>query len=395
MSRWQILDPQVPGWTPQLDQLWTRLDPTLGPLVPLHFVKSTFVNIGGRIASDGSGGIGLLFPRGHSSGRRSYSLRLQSHYDPAALLALLAPDRVSIYRPAELDQLTFQPDQMGQGGFEFGTPARDELAAMRALHHTIWGGPDDARYPDDLHSAELGPATSLVARREGQLVGFLLGFHRFELPALAGLGLPYRLDLGVESQVLAVDPAARRFGLAATLKREQARRARAAGLDLIHWTTDPLQFANAALNFGRLRAVAGQLYRSYYPFQNNLNRVTASRLGIVWLLRSSRGRSGMSDSPRPASRSLAHFPGLARLNRGPEALPDPGPAPHLALEIPADWNALQHDDLALASRWRALADDLLEARLGFGPGRYVVGDVASEGDQRFVIAHRYEPGLLL
>ncbi|HMQ33888.1 MAG TPA: GNAT family N-acetyltransferase [Chloroflexaceae bacterium] len=389
---WALLDPASPGWAATVDALWARLDPAGGLVVPAYFVKATFARMGGLLATDGAGAVGLLFPRRSGDGRRAYTLRMRGG-DPAAVAALVAPHPVVAYDP--VGTLTYAATHAERGGFDLGAPGREDLGAIGALHSAIWGGGVEARYPADLWSAELGPATALVARREGRLAGFLLGFHRSGLPALAGLGLPYRLDLAVESQVLGVASEARRSGLAATLKLEQARLALAQGLDLIHWTADPLQYPNAALNFGRLRAVAGEHYAAYYPFHNALNRVPASRLGLVWLPRSARARAALAGTPGPAERGLGRFPGCARLNRRVEALGEPGGAPFLALHIPADWTALQRDDLGLAARWRAAADSLLARHLGFAPGRYLAVDAASEGAERFLVLQRYEPGLLL
>lgn len=392
---WRLLDPASPRWPEEVDALWAGPGAAGGARVPAYFVQSTFVKMGGLLATDAAGAVGLLFPRGLYGGRRVYALRLQGGGDMRALAELIAPARLVAYDAGAPAALTYAPTHGERGDFDLGAPAREELPAIRALHGAIWGGGDEARYPDDLYSAELGPATALVARREGRLAGFLLGFYRFGLPALEGLGLPIRLDLGVESQVMGVAPEARRFGLAAALKREQARLAVAMGLDLIHWTADPLQYPNAVLNFARLRAVAGEHYPSYYPFRNELNRVPASRLGLVWLPRSARGQQGLDETPRAAGRGLERFRGAARLNAGPAPLGDPGDAPYLALAIPADWTALQRDDLAMASAWRAAADALLARHLGFAEGRYVAVDAASAGDERFLILQRYEAGLLL
>ncbi len=395
MSRsWRMLNPETAAWPAQIDALWAQFDPADGLVVPAHFVKTTFVTMGGMLAVANSGALGMLFPRAYLNGQPVYTLRLQGPGDPEALAALINPATLLAYDPG--GSLSYHPGRREVDGFSLGAPDPAELEAIRGLHSLIWGVGAEGHYPDDLHSAELGPATSMVARRDGQLVGFLLGFHRFALAALAGLQLPYRLELGIESQVMGVAPAARRSGLAAALKREQARQALAEGLEWIHWTADPLQYANAALNFGQLRAVAGEFYPAYYPFQNELNRVTASRLGVVWLLRSACGQVGLEGSPSLAEdeRGLSRFAGIAPLNAGPVMLGNPGAAPYLALEVPADWTALQRDDHELALRWRAASDELLARHLGFAPGRYVLADVAAEGPRRYLIAHRFTPELL-
>ena len=400
---WELLDHTAPGWPGAVDALYARLDPESLLLVPVYFVKTALVKLGGRLLALREGdelrAVALLFPRAVEAGRPLYTLRLQQlgplPYD-AALLAelapLIAPGRALLYRPE--DGRSFAPTHADAAGCELGAPSAAELLAVRRLRGAIWGLADEEGYPDDLHSAEFGPGTSLVARQGGELVGFLLGFHRFGLPALAALGLPYQLELAIESQVMGVAPALRRFGLAAALKREQARQALARGLDLVHWTADPLQYPNAVLNFGKLRAVAGEFTPAYYPFVNALNRTHASRLGISWLPRSARGRAGMADPPRNAPRGLARFPGCALLNAGLAPLAAPADAPYLALEIPADWTALQRDDAGLAAAWRTTSDALLAAQLGYAAGRYVVVDAAAEGERRYLVAQRYAPELL-
>ncbi|GAB4423321.1 MAG: GNAT family N-acetyltransferase [Chloroflexi bacterium OHK40] len=404
MNGWHLYDPTAPEWPAQLARLYQMLGPGGAAPVPAYFVRTTFVKMGGRLVSFTDEGrvlaLGLLFPRAIEGGRRLYTLRLQQLGplpSDAALLEelhrLIAPARALLYRPA--DDYALSPSHYVVGDFDVGAPEMAELAAIRQLYGAIWGVGDEEGYPDDLHSATFGPGTSLVARRGGDLAGFLLGFYRFGLAALEGLGLPHRLELGIESQVMGVAPAFRRSGLAALLKRTQARQALDRGIDLVHWTADPLQYPNAALNFGRLRAVAGEFTRSYYPFVNALNRVPASRLGISWLLRSARGRAGLEARREEGRRDLGHFPGCVVLNAGPLRLAGGGDAPAIAIEIPANWTALQSEEPALAAAWRETTDAILAERLGFAAGQYVVTDAAADGERRFLVAERYTPDLLV
>jgi len=403
---WTVINGDAATWAAQVDALYALPAMATRPLVPAYFVKTSFARMGGALAVlyDGSGpaplAVGLLFPRAIAHGQPVYTLRLHASGAlpateelRATLEPYLAPARVVIYLPE--DGRTFVPTHTSIGAFDIGAPSLAELPAIRRLRSLIWGLGEAEAYPDDLHSAEFAPATSLVARRHGHVVGFLLGFFRFGLPALEGLALPYRLDLLVESQTMGVAAAYRGAGVAAALKREQARQALARGLDVIHWTADPLQFPNAVLNFSKLRALAGECYRAYYPFQNELNRITASRLGLVWLPRSARVRAALREMARAEHHALDRFPGCAILNDGPRPRPCPRDAPHLALEVPADWTALQRDDPHTAAAWRAASDTLLETYLGFAPGRYLIGDTAVEGGRRYLVAHRFDRELLL
>lgn len=403
---WTVIPGNAATWAAQVDALYALPALAAQPLVPAYFVKTSFARMGGGLAVlHGESGaaplaVGLLFPRAIAGGRPVYTLRLHALGPlPAleelrtSLEPLLTPAQVVIYLPEA--GRTFVATHTVSGAFDIGAPSQAELPAIRRLRGVIWGLEESEAYPDDLHSAEFAPATSLVARRHGRVVGYLLGFFRFGLPALEGLALPYRLDLLVESQTMGVAAAYRGAGVAAALKREQARQALARNLDVIHWTADPLQFPNAVLNFSKLRALAGEFYRAYYPFQNELNRVSASRLGLVWLPRSARGRAALNETARSEHHALARFPGCAILNDGPDPRPRPHDAPHLALEVPADWTALQRDDPPLAAAWRAASDTLLETHLGFAPGRYVIGDTAIENGRRYLVAHRFDPELLL
>jgi predicted GNAT superfamily acetyltransferase len=347
-----------------------------------------------RLLDDGGlRGAALLFPRSLEGGRQIFTLRLHELAGgavevPASSLMPLAV--VIPYRPG--DAKTYAASHRQIGGFDIGAPAAGELPAIRAIHRAIWGAAPGAQYPDDLHSAEFGPGTSLVARAGGELAGFLLGFTRFGgLPGLERAGVDTRRC--IESQVMGVAPEQRRAGLAATLKRAQAADALARGVGVIHWTADPLQFPNATLNFHKLRAVAGEFYPAFYPFQNELNRVPASRFGIAWLPASAWGRAGLADAPRH-ERGLGRFPGCIVLNDGPRPLGGPRGASHIAVEIPADWTALQRDDLEAAAAWRAATDDILAEVVGFVPGRYLIADVASEGERRYLIGHAFDERIL-
>jgi predicted GNAT superfamily acetyltransferase len=389
MHQITLLDHTTPAWPAAVDALYTAL---VGePLLPAYFVKTSFARIGGRVlridGSQGLVGMALLVPRGYANGTACYTLRL--HNAPGQRLdgeataqvaeALLSAQMV-IYWPHE--EHTWAPTYEQIGEFSIGAPDANEAAAMSSLHQTIWQSEADARFPADIHSREFELGTSLVARHAGNVVGFLLGFVSFGTPSIAG-----RSSIGIESQTMGVDPAFRRYGLAATLKRMQAQQAIERGFHVIHWTADPLQFANARLNFGRLRAIAGAFYPNYYPFRNALNRIHPSRFGLTWLLDTAHGQAGLYGGT--ASPDLVATPGTVVLNAGPELLPiAANGAPSIAIEIPADWTALQHNDVATAQRWRDTSDALLSQYIGFDNGRYIVTDAAKDGERCYLVATR-------
>ena len=141
-------------------------------------------------------------------------------------------------------------------GVDLGRPSAAEAQAIRALQAQIWGSEPDLLYPADIHSPDFGSARSFVARVDGQVAAFLFSFFKF-----GGSPLPdawqsrVRSEWRMESQTMGVDPAQRGRGLATALKSAQAELARQAGIDVVNWTADPLQWPNAVLNL----AACGQL----------------------------------------------------------------------------------------------------------------------------------------
>jgi predicted GNAT superfamily acetyltransferase len=390
-----VLQPEAPTWAAQVDALWTQLGYPANPeLFPAYFIKTTFPKLGGRLfqLADAAGrtvGAAVLFPRAMSDSTRYVTLRLHAPLvSPADVLAAIAPqiapDEAVLYRPS--DGRTFPGSTMQLGAYSIGAPTSAEVSAIIDLQRAVWGDEAGHGYPGDLHSREFAPGSSLVARMDGRVAGFLFGFTRFTAPT----GLPTTPNrLYLESQLLAIDPAHRGSGLAAALKRAQAVAAIKAGIHAIHWTADPLQRANALLNFAGLRAVSGTVYPSYYPFTNALNRVAASRLGIVWLPASAHGSAGLAAGSR-SKKDLTAFPGIVVLNDGPVQRTAAADAPAIAIAIPSDWTALQHAEPELAQAWRTTTDAVLGAHLGFTAGRYLITDVAREGENWYLVGERSE-----
>jgi predicted GNAT superfamily acetyltransferase len=192
---------------------------------------------------------------------------------------------------------------------------------------------------------------------------------------------------------MAVLPAYRGLRIASLLKRVQAQQAWREGIGVIHWTADPLQFPNAALNFGLLRAVAYEFAADLYPFRNDLNRVHASRLSLTWLVASRR----VDDVPLVGSRAemvdMSHRPQIVRVNDGPRSADLARQEPLIAIEVPLDWTALQQENLSEAMAWRQVTDEVLQHYIGSGEGKYVITSVGAAGERRFLLAERASPTL--
>jgi predicted GNAT superfamily acetyltransferase len=132
--------------------------------------------------------------------------------------------------------------------------SQEEFADVVELQRRVWGSSYEDVVPRSIFS--------VVVKRGGILVGAfdqtrMVAFV-FSWPGLkAGRTMQW-------SHMLAVDEAYRRSGVGYRLKLAQRDRTLAQGLDLIEWTYDPLQAANAHLNFARLGVVVEDYLENVY-----------------------------------------------------------------------------------------------------------------------------------
>ncbi|MFZ1754981.1 MAG: hypothetical protein WBO46_06045 [Caldilineaceae bacterium] len=399
---------ETDDWTAFVQESRARLGGADNPaLMPAHYLYVILPKIGGcglTVASDGQTcGYGYIFPRQMEGDVPAYTLRYHPvpgapAVNPSELTrqtaALIASQcRVVFYDP--LTPKTYTPSHRMLGGVDFGRATAAEAKAARTIQQTVWNNPPEVLYPVDIYSNEFALATALVARVDGQTAGFLLGMTKFggyELPLLWQKRLNHRVRL--ESQVMAVSPAFRGKHIAFSFKKIQAEDALAKGIDIINWTADPLQFANAALNFTRLGAVAYEMHPALYAFHNELNQVAASRFSLTWLVGSVRVQEILSGRRSTAIVDLAHRSEIVRVNDGPIATRFDAHTPTIAFEIPADWSQLQQRDLAQAQRWRESTDELFAHFLGKEEDRYLITGAGVDGERRFLIGERVTDELL-
>ncbi len=404
-----IVDRKATVWDEEVERLRDLFGAPRNPtLFPQHFLAATFPKIGGQLVRFTQDGrliaVGSLFPRGVQEGRRVYTLRFHPLQKGEAdtwvrpLLrevgAILGGARIVFYDPTQPHPFE-RTSQTLPNGLDIGKPDEAEAKTIRRLQETIWGAEPDALYPADLHSVGFGAGTTLVARKGGELVGFLFGFFRFKgSPLPAAWDARYGGHLRLESQLLGVLPNLRKQRVGFLLKRAQAEDARRQGIGIVNWTVDPLQFSNAVLNFGRLKALAFDFYPTHYTFRNELNHVAASRFGITWLVQTTRVRATLEEDINATIVDLAVDTTTPRVNAG-SAMPRlDADAPVIAIEVPANWTAMQRDDLELALRWRETTDRVFAHYLGCDPGRYAVTGVGQDGDARFLLAERVTPEFL-
>ncbi|MCE7986852.1 MAG: hypothetical protein DYG89_37235 [Caldilinea sp. CFX5] len=405
------LDSDSDHWRADLDTLYQQLGGGQNPhLLPYHFLQAAFPHIGGVAVrvQQGEQVVGGAFALPYNSGptgadhRLAYVIRYHRASSAAApidwallrphFVQLLASDHLLFYDPTASHP--YSPTHQTVGVLDIGRPDAAEAATIRTQQQHIWGSPPEFLYPVDLHSADFPLGTTLVARVAGAVAGFLFGFYKRGGPALpAQWGVHADQALRIESQLMGVLPAQRGLRLGYLLKKTQAEQALAQGISVIHWTVDPLQYANAALNFGLLRAVAFTFTPDYYPFRNALNRGPASRLSLTWLIGTNRVRRVPLFDAQSTVVQLAQQPSLVRVNDGWQRIDLTAKAPRIAIEIPANWTNLQqaHPDEAL--HWRAATDQLFSHYLGSDHGHYVITDVGLDGEQRFLVAERADDAL--
>ena len=237
-----------------------------------------------------------------------------------------------------------------------------ELKAVEALQVEVWRCSEREVLPSlalipllDIGGVLLG------AFDEQELIGFVLGFPGFE----AG-------DRILHSDMLAVRTSYRSSGVGYKLKLEQRSAALANGIEKITWTFDPLQAANAHLNFGKLGVIADRYKINYYGETSSaLHRTGTDRLWVTWHLRGERveRRVRMELEPRGAVSAPALLE--HHLNGEPVVQNRYMRQTALRIEIPANINELVATDEACAKRWREATRAAFSAALAAG---FVVDD---------------------
>ena len=255
-----------------------------------------------------------------------------------------------------------------------------EMREVERLQKEVWACDD----------RDLVPLTLMVATRE--LGATLVG--AFDGPLLVGFAYSF---VGREdersvhhSHMLAVSPTYRNLNLGYRLKLAQRDRALAQGITRMTWTFDPLQSLNAHFNFAKLGVIADTYKTNFYgeatsSFLHQIGNGT-DRLWVTWPLDSSRVNKRLQANGQSRTVKIEPDRIACLVQVGPNNVPQKGQSSEvpgqsdLAIEIPADINALQRKSPELAARWREATRWALSEATASG---YVVNDfwVASRNDQ--------------
>lgn len=359
-------------------------------LFPPHFLKATFPKIGGKLVvlsqEGGNKTVVFLFPRdaqGNFTARVACSS--ESRVTDREIVEMLNSNDmpgIGVYTPEGVN--TFEPSHKLVDGIDIGKPDMSEARQIRELQKQVWGALDDFLYPSDIHSKEFGLATTLVARQDGQPIGFLFGFYKFGYELPETLSQKYTGKFRIESQLMGVSSDSRFKGIGTNLKKEQAMAARVEGIDVINWTVDPLQLPNALLNFNKLGGICYEYHPNYYQFQNALNQVRASRLSITWLINSARVRERLVNPlPSKTPRNINQINDVTMINDGPNSYTLETDGENIAIQIPQDWSDLQQSNLSLATKWRDVTDTVLEHYIR--PDRFILTEVVIDSGGKFYL----------
>jgi predicted GNAT superfamily acetyltransferase len=234
-----------------------------------------------------------------------------------------------------------------------------EFHACEDLQLAVWGGGEREIVPYDILRAVAHAGGTVVGAWDGgRMVGMALS-----VVAWAGT----RDGAYHHSHLLGVLPAYRRWGVGRRLKMAQRAFVLAQGLDLMTWTFDPLESANAHLNFAKLGVVSRTYLPDFYgAMPEALNAgLPSDRLLVEWRLDTPhvRGRLATAEGsatfgPLVSVESL-DAPYLLRMadDGAPFAPPSlggegAGGLRRYRIEIPANIQAIKATDPARALAWR-------------------------------------------
>ncbi len=265
-----------------------------------------------------------------------------------------------------------------------------DFHACEDVQFAVWGGSEREIVPYDILRAIAHASGTVAGAWDGaRMVGMALSFVAW------GKNGAYH-----HSHLLGVLPEYRRWGVGGRLKLAQRDFVLAQGLDLMTWTFDPLESANAHLNFAKLGVVSRTYLPDFYgAMPEALNTgLPSDRLLVEWRLdtphvlgRLATAESSATFGPLVSAESL-DAPYSLRMgdDGGPEWPHAPAVAAEgearLRIEIPANIQAIKAADPARARAWRTATRAAFTDALARG---YLIADYRAP---RF---HRPECGCYL
>jgi predicted GNAT superfamily acetyltransferase len=250
------------------------------------------------------------------------------------------------------------------------------------LQQSIWGAEPVEVTPADLLMTihRHGGLVLGALDEKRRMVGFVFGFPGITAADNSSAGEAGQLHHC--SHALGVVPGWQGKGVGYQLKLAQRQWLKSQGTDLVTWTYDPLEAANAILNIGKLGAVCSCYLRDLYgTMPDRLNAGMASdRFEVAWWINSERVNRRVQNGWHPRILDDLLRNGIPVVNGGAqrdEGLIAPGNftepmAGQVLVEFPSNLQAIKQQDAALAVSWRRASREVFESLFSRG---YAIGDV--------------------
>ncbi|GAA1821864.1 GNAT family N-acetyltransferase [Planosporangium flavigriseum] len=216
-------------------------------------------------------------------------------------------------------------------GVDIGVLTGADVAIAQCLIERVWG-PREVPQRNLLRAVAHAGNTLLLARRDSQPIGFVLGF------------LGWAGGLHLHSHMAAVIPGDQSRGVGYALKLWQRALCLQAGVDEMRWTYDPLIARNAHFNLVKLGADVVAYRPDFYGAMDDAVNAGdhSDRFEVSWRLR------------RPVG------PAAGRRGRAGRVV--------AVLEIPKDYEALRRFDPGQARQVRQRARETIERAFAAGCG---------------------------
>jgi predicted GNAT superfamily acetyltransferase len=227
--------------------------------------------------------------------------------------------------------------------------SREDYNACVELQKRTWGKDFEVVSAGLIRiSQKVGAVAAGAFAPDGRMLGFVYGLTGVRPGDLTGVrGEPPRVVHW--SHLLAVDPEARDLRLGTRLKLYQRELLLPLGVEVVHWTYDPLEARNAHLNLNHLGAEPEEYVEEMYADElgSELARgIGTDRFIVAWRITSRRVRELLTGRSGSAAASFDEAP---IVGPGGRDLPDSG---RVRIEIPANVQNLKVERPEEAFAWR-------------------------------------------
>jgi predicted GNAT superfamily acetyltransferase len=227
--------------------------------------------------------------------------------------------------------------------------SREDYDACVELQKLTWGRDFEVVSAGFIKiSQKVGAVAAGAFAPDGRMLGFVYGLTGVNAGGLTGVqGEPPRVVHW--SHLLAVDPEARDLRLGTRLKLYQRELLLPLGVEVVHWTYDPLEARNAHLNLNHLGAEPEEYVEEMYADEmgSELARgIGTDRFIVAWRIAGDRVREVLAGRPRS---DAASFDDAPVVSPGGDDLPD---STRVRVEIPDNVQALKAERPEEAFAWR-------------------------------------------